>query len=368
MVLEEHEQIGLPVECAGLLSLKGLKAIGLKPEGHYVLNRQLRGARFVSPGGRELLVEAGEPVACVVDRHLLDLALAEQAERAGAEMLLGRKVLAISYLPSGISLSGRWGSLQAQVAVVAEGFRSRLVRRLGLRTIDWRRVLPASQMELRVPDLAEDLVEVWLGSRVAPGLFAWVIPLGNGLARVGLACRRGLDPRELLATFLRRRLGVRLPPCLRRPPYAGSVLTCGPIPRTYSDRAVVVGDAAGQAKPTTGGGVVLGGLCALLAGRTVAEAVREGDTSAGALRAYEVAWRSLLGREFRAMLLARRLLDRLPDKALDLAVWLTLELGLGREVARVAEMDFQSRVLAALPRLLLSCLIRHPRAPRPPGP
>ena len=362
VVLEEHMQIGLPVECAGLLSLRGLRAIGLRPEGHYVLNRQLRGARFVSPGGRELLVEAGEPVACVVDRRLLDLALAEQAERAGAEVLLGRKVLAISRLPSGVSLSGRWGSLQAQVAVVAEGFRSRLVRRLGLRTVDWRRVLPASQVELRVPELAEDLVEVWLGSRVAPGLFAWVIPLGDGIARVGLACRRGLDPRELLAAFLRRRLGVRLPPGLRRPPYAGSVLTCGPIPRTYADRVVIVGDAAGQAKPTTGGGVILGGLCALLAGRTVAEAVEAGDTSEEALRAYELAWRRLLGRDFRAMSLARRLLDRLPDRALDLAVKTASELDLGREIAREADMDLQSRVLAALPRLALACLARRLKA------
>jgi len=218
-------------------------------------------------------------------------------------------------------------------------------------------------VELRVSDLSEDLVEGWPGSRVAPGFFAWAIPLGDGLARVGLACRRGLDPRELLAAFLRRRLGAKLPPGLRRPPYAGSVLTCGPIPRTYADRAVVVGDAAGQAKPTTGGGVVLGGLCALLAGRTVAEAVREGDTSEEALRAYELAWRRLLGREFRAMSLARRLLDRLPDKALDLAVRLASELDLGREIAQEADMDFQSGILTALPKLALACLARRLKAP-----
>ena len=359
-VLEEHEQVGLPVECAGLLSLRGLRLIGLEPSGPYVLNDRLRGARFVSPSGHELMVEARRAVACVVDRHLLDLALAEQAEQAGAEVRLRRRVTGIRVEAGGVTLSGRWGSLKAEAAVVAQGFRSGLVRRLGLRTIDWRRVLPASQVEVRAPDLDEELVEVWLGSRVAPGFFAWLIPLGDGTARVGLACRRGLDPRVLLRAFLRRRLGLRLP---EKPPFAGCVLTCGPIEKTHADRVLIVGDAAGQAKPTTGGGVILGGLCALLAGRVLAQALETGDLSAAALRAYEVAWRSLLGREFKAMLLARRLLDRLPDKALDLAVRLASELDLGREIAREADMDLQSRVLAALPKLALACLARRLKAP-----
>jgi len=356
LVLEEHEQVGLPVECAGLLSLRGLRAIGLSPSSRFVLNK-LRGAVFYSPSGHRLVVEAPGPVACVVDREQLDLALAEQAARAGAEVEVGRLVKRLSVRPDGALLSGPWGSLRAEVAVVAEGFRSRLVRQLGLRTLDWHGVLPASQVEVPAPGLDEERVEVHFNSRLAPGFFAWVIPLGDGRARVGLACR-GLDPRKALRAFLKKRLGVSV----LKPPYSGSVLKCGPIPKTYAARAVVVGDAAGQVKPTTGGGIVLGGLCARLAGRIVAEAVGAGDTSEQALRAYELAWRRLLGREFKAMLSARRLLDRLPDKTLDLAVKLASELGLGREIAREADMDFQSGVLAALPRLALTCLARRLKA------
>jgi len=352
LVLEEHDEIGLPVECAGLLSLGGLRAIGLKPDGRFVLNL-LRRATFYSPSGIALVVEAPDPVACVVDRHELDARLAELAEGRGADIALGRLVKKISIGRDRVELRGDWGSLKAELAVVAEGFRSRLVRQVGLRTIDWRRVLPASQVEVPARDLDEEGVEVHLGSHIAPGFFAWVIPLGDGRARVGLACR-GVDPRRTLRIFLRRRLGLRG----IEPPYSGSVLTCGPVPKTYSERVLVVGDAAGQVKPTTGGGVILGGLCAKIAGKVAAEALREGDASAAFLRKYEQGWRELLGREFSLMLKLRKLLDALPDKAMDMAFRMASELDIAGEISARADMDLQSSVISGLPILLLKGLLR----------
>ena len=352
LVLEEHEQVGLPVECAGLLSLRGLRAIGLKPSGRLVINR-FRGALFLSPSGHELVVEGSRELACVVDRHELDQALAQQAESSGAEIWLGRKVLRAQQGPSGVVAEGAWGSVRAEVLVVAEGFRSRLVKQLGLTTIDWRYVLPASQVELEAPGaLHEDFVELHFTPELAPGLFAWVIPLDGRRARVGLACRKA-DPRRRLRAFVKRRLGIRI----KKAPYSGSVLTCGPIPKTHVGRALVVGDAAGQAKPTTGGGVVLGCLCAMEAGRVAAEALASGEVAEGGLKAYERAWRELLGREFKAMRLLRRALDVLPPRALDLAFKLASDMGLGQELPRLVDMDFQSSFLLSLPRLLISGLL-----------
>ena len=110
LVLEEHAQVGLPVECAGLISLRGLKAIGVyRAKKRFVLN-ELRAATFYSPSGLELRVEAPEPVACVVDRHELDVALAEQAMRAGAEVELGKLVRKVSVKPGSVQLKGDWGS------------------------------------------------------------------------------------------------------------------------------------------------------------------------------------------------------------------------------------------------------------------
>ena len=353
LVLEEHAQVGLPVECAGLISLRGLKAIGVYwAKKRFVLN-ELRAATFYSPSGLELRVEAPEPVACVVDRHELDATLAEQAMRAGAEVELGKLVRKVSVRPGGVQLEGDWGSTRCELVIVAEGFRSRLVRQLGLRGLDWRKVLPASQVEVLAPDVDEEGVEVRLGRRIAPGFFAWIIPLGDGRARVGLACR-GADPRAMLRAFLKHRFGLRGV----RTPYSGSVLKCGPIPKTYAVRALVVGDAAGQAKPTTGGGIVLGGLCASIAGQVAAEAVEAGDFSERFLSSYELRWRRLLGAEFSAMKKLRALLDIMPDGALDMAFVLAKQLRLAERASRIADMDFQSSLLRRLPELVLPLLGR----------
>jgi len=348
LVLEEHAQIGLPVECAGLLSLRGLRAIGVYgARERFVLN-ELRAATFYSPSGLELRVEAPKPIACVVDRHELDVLLAEQAIDAGAEIELGRLVKKIFVRPGYTELKGDWGSVRGELAIVAEGFRSRLVRQLGLRGLDWRKILPASQVEVPAPDVDEEGVEVHLGHGIAPGFFAWVIPLGDGRARVGLACERA-DPRAMLKAFLKRRLGLRGV----ETSYSGSVLKCGPISKTYTERALVVGDAAGQTKPTTGGGVVLGGLCASIAGEVAAKAVEAGDFSELFLSSYERRWKSLLGAEFSVMKRLRGFLDAMPDKALDMAFWLAKQLRLAERIPEIADMDFQSSLLRHFPRLLL---------------
>ena len=117
------------------------------------------------------------------------------------------------------------------------------------------------------------MVEVWFGEETAPGFFAWVIPTYEGQARVGLAARGG-DPTRLLARFIKKRFNASYPS-----PRAGQVLVDGPVSRTSFPGMLLVGDAAGHVKPTTGGGVVLGGLCAIEAGKVASKALESGDIS-----------------------------------------------------------------------------------------
>ena len=147
------------------------------------------------------------------------------------------------------------------------------------------------------------------------------------------------------------------------PPRRGAVLTGGPARQTYSDGLLLVGDAAGQTKPTTGGGVILGGLCAIEAGRTAAEAVEAGDCSAGFLRRYQKAWRASLGREFTSMLSARRLLNRLSDERIDRLFDALRREGLEETLRGLVEggdMDMHSGVIRAALRDpgLLRVLVR----------
>jgi len=199
---------------------------------------------------------------------------------------------------------------------------------------------------------------------VASNFFAWVIPLSANGARVGLACR-GDDPRQRLEEFMKKRFSL----FTRLFVSSGLVITCGPIPKTFSENFLMVGDTAGQVKPTTGGGVILGGMCASMAGEVAAEAVKRGNFSSNSLEEYERRWRERLGREFRATRLARRVLNRLSDKTMDKIFRIILEKGLQAELSAKGDMDFQASLLSALAkkrdiiRLLLTVAPDILRAP-----
>lgn len=350
-VFEEHAVIGEPNHCAGLLSVEGLRRLGVDPSPDFV-QHEITGGRIYSPSGAAIEITGKRTRAYVIDRAAFDRHLANAAEDEGAEIETRRRVKDFQIRDRRVEgIRGRDWAVQAQVVVNAEGTAGALARGLGF--------IPKSEgvlagVNVEVPiDVEPHMVEVWLGSALAPGLFAWVIPLGNGAARCGLACSTG-DAFERLRGFLEGRFGSAR--CF--PPRRGVVLTGGPVRRTYLDGLMVVGDAAGQTKPTTGGGVNLGGLCAVEAGRTAAEAVEAGDCSADFLQQYQRAWRASLGGEFASMLAARRLVNRLSDDRID-----RLFDAFGREgfeetlqgLVEGGDMDMQSGVIRAAlrdPRML----------------
>jgi flavin-dependent dehydrogenase len=115
------------------------------------------------------------------------------------------------------------------------------------------------------------------------------------------------------------------------------------------DGLLVVGDAAGHTKATTGGGVILGGLCALKAGEVAAKAVEVGDMSASFLSSYEAWWRKNLGREFSSMSAVRRLLNGLSDEKLNQLFSAFKQEGIEQlieEFVEEGDMDLQRAVLA----------------------
>lgn len=341
-VVEEHAEIGAPCHCAGLLSVKGLKDLGVSLSANFVQNK-LRGARFFSPSGMSFTVESQDFVACAVDRSLFDKFLAEQATKAGAEIRLESRVEKISRRDKRIIVEGSSESIGAGVVVDAEGAVSRFVKTLGLTPLESSGVLPALQFELEDVNVDINYAEIHVGNKVAPGLFAWVIPLGPNSVRAGLACK-GANAREKLEHFIQGRFGK----FKRSAVSSGRVITCGPISRTFDENFIVVGDAAGQVKPTTGGGVILGGMCASFAGEVAAESAKNKTYGAVFLEKYERLWKSQLSGEFRTMRLARQLANRLSDKTIDKLFKFVLDKNLQEELFIKGDIDFQGGLLSVL--------------------
>lgn len=321
VLYEEHPRIGSPEHCTGLVSNR-LDTLVKVPE-RLKLNK-VKGAKFFS-GRREFSITRGRTEASVIDRAGFDKHLSELAGSSGARIQTGRQ-------------ANPFGFRKSETTFVAEGVSSRTLRILGQKL----GTLPAVQYVVRSrAKLDTDFVELHF---LRSDFFAWVVPEGDRVAKVGVATGRA--PKELLGSFLKQRFrsGCRV---VER--QGSHVVVGGPLRRTVYGNLVLVGDCAGQVKATTGGGIVTGLICA----------------EAAALNAetpwnYERAWRAKVGRELETARLVRQILSRLSpaeyDELLDFASRNS------RELRNSGDMDFHSKVLLEMfskPRswgFLVKCL------------
>lgn len=339
VLMEEHIRVGLPQHCTSLVSIDGLHKY-IRVSERKVVSNKLRGAWFIAPDGSRLLVEQSRPVAVVLKRPTLEEVLLEEVSPS-AEILLGRK--------------GELKSLNKQGIVInATGITSLLVSDSSAR----QHVLPALQYDLAVSgDCGNEHVFIFLGKRFSRGLFAWAVPLSEKVYRVGLASKGNTIGRlELLVRDLYRQTGC-LKPVKRLAVYGGAVYTGGMLRRLIRGTVILIGDAAGQTKPTTGGGLVYLSLAA----QKLADAIQAGN-----LAMYEHAVVKELGFEMRVQLFVRRLLDLLSDRELsDLLAQFKRE-GAEELISREGSMDRQAAIalktasLTALraPKLALSLLAK----------
>ena len=342
LVLEEHPQVGLPSHCSGVVSIKGLELLGL--EAHSSFSQKLiHGARFYPPHGESIEVRRKDPVALILNRMKLDQYIAKQAVAAGAELRAKTRASKFDRTTDGDLLTLADGSkVGAKVVIDASGAGSRLPEQAGLQVPDWTQILPGLQYELVDMKEQSDLVELFFGSKRAPGFFAWSIPTGKNSARVGLASKKGN-----VKKFLDELVKEQWPKAMVDATKSGSVLVAGPISRCWSPGFIVVGDAAGQVKQTTGGGIVIGGFCGKLAGVAAASAAsHSGEESEEFLRNYDSQWREKFGSDLRKMGLARKLFASLSDETLD-RLFGVLRDNVA-EIEEEGDMDFQGKIITRM--------------------
>jgi digeranylgeranylglycerophospholipid reductase len=354
-VFEEHAEIGVPSHCAGHLSIRSLRNLGLYPLPDGIVENTFSAANFHSPMGTTFSVRLKRPVTCAVNRELFDKYLAEKAKAAGARYRLNSRVHSLLIedgFVRGVHVEQANGAepVAAKVVIDAEGVSSRLLRETGLTRLNRERLVYTVEAEVEnVRNVNTDAVEVFLGKDYAPGFYAWIIPRLDGTAKVGLAAKTG-NPKELL-----QRLMLKHPVASRLLAESRilkmtfhSITLGGPIPKTYVNGFIAVGDVASQVKPTTGGGVIFGLTCAQVAAETASEAIRRNDASSSFLQQYQKRCSDKLGFDFSTMRRIRRFLDSLSDEKIDEALRVCKKLGLNQALQDVEEIDFQGKLLLQL--------------------
>ncbi|MDQ1276631.1 MAG: digeranylgeranylglycerophospholipid reductase [Euryarchaeota archaeon] len=343
LLLEEHASIGSPVGCTGLLSTRAVEECDLKPSDEFVFN-SVRGAFVYAPDGQCLPIDGKKTKAYVVSRKIFDRTLAVMAAEEGVELSLKTRAIGFekknsksgtgtkgekneneagSPVKLQILRNGKPETISTSVVIGADGVKSRIASYAGLGKP--ARILPGIQIEAPYASEDSNFVELFPGSS-APGFFAWTVPVNEKISRIalalepGIACKSGSgenSPLSYLERFLRSNTHVKAR-------YSGSMLDfviggipIGPQEKTSADGVLLAGDAAGQAKPTSGGGVYTGAFAAKIAGKVAAEAALEGDTSASRLSEYDRLWRKGLAKELDMGMRIHDYMGKLEDNQLN---------------------------------------------------
>jgi len=341
-LFEEHPQVGVPSHCSGVVSLSGLKLLGMTSNQAFD-QRLIRGARFFPPTGSPIEITRPEPVALIINRMKFDQYLAKNAINNGVELHTKSRITKFEKTSDQeiqVTIQNQ-GVVGAKVLIDASGAGSRLPTQAGLKPPDWSQILPGLQYELIGTDRQDDLVNLYFGSKRAPGFFAWSIPTGDHSVRAGLATSKG-NVRTLLDQLVKE----YWPKSKIDATKSGSVLVSGPVDRCWSPGFIFAGDAAGQVKQTTGGGIVIGGYCGMLAGKAAASAVKNPRRADQFLETYDHEWREKFSSDLKKMGIGRRLFFGLSDATLD-KLFPALEPLLG-EITDIADMDFQGTVITKL--------------------
>lgn len=329
-VLEEDAEIGTPEHCGGLVSIAGMRNLGLVPDAGAVENAKISKARILSPSnGFEISAEKQKVV--VLDRRALDKQIAFQAQKLGAEIKVKCTMRSLAKDGHGYRVKTSEREIECKYFIDARGVASIISR-------NREGVLQSAQYEVYASWIERDTIEVVFDSQRYPGFFAWIIPTGLGRGKLGVA-GRGINAADALQSYIDGKGKCSIV----RKVYA-PIWVNGPMENFVSDRTIIVGDAAGQSKPTTAGGIYTCGMGGVLAGQALVEATKKDGSL---LERYEKNWRSMFGAEFEKMLLARKLLERLDNRAID-ELFSAVPPEKIEEASAGGDFDFHSAALAKI--------------------
>ncbi len=326
-LLEEHSEAGRPQQCAGLVNPGILNFDQMDHLSHGFVLKEVFGADIHSPLGHILPLKGRDVKALTIDRAEFDKEILRLAARSGTEVFTGQNVNAVRKRPGrgwSISSKGRTGvlHLECDLLLGCDGPASIVRRSIGIRPPQETITGISVETEVANGSVPQDKVGVFTGHETAKGFFAWAIPsFGPSGVRLGAS---SVDPRGLLIGFNKLIKDPRLARFLSLPDAEGinfgeTSITLGPIPMGSTDRivdkdVVLLGDSAGMAKPTSGGGIypLLRAVDLL-----ISTIERSKDLSQTTLERFEKGWKKGYGRELERALVARRILSDITDDETD---------------------------------------------------
>ena len=321
LVLEEGFEVGTPDHCGGLVSKSALNDMGIKPT-QKAFDSMINSALIFSPNGKQIEINSGKQEVAVVNRRELDKQVALQAQQAGAEIRV--KTSFKEKTNRGVRTS--IDEIGCKILVDCRGISALINnQRDG--------ILLSAQYEIYADWITNGKVEVYFDQIKYPGFFAWIIPSGKGVGKVGVAGKE-INVSNTMEQFLRSKGEYSTIRKIFAP-----IWIKGPIKDFVSTNVVIVGDAAGQAKPTTAGGIYSCGMGGFLAGNAITKYLETNKHSD--LLQYQKFWHDKFGKEFEKQRLARKILEKVDNKTIDM-IFDTITPEIISEISNKDDFDFHA--------------------------
>jgi len=321
LVIEEDYEIGTPEHCGGLVSMSGLEKLGIIPFGK-TFDHLIESATIYSPNGQSFVIDSKKQKVGEISRRELDKQIAHQAQKNGATIKVKTSFQELTN--EGVRTND--GEIKCKIFVDARGISA-------LAQKDRTGILSSAQYEIYADWIKKGKVKVFFDQEKYPGFFAWIIPSGEGKGKVGVA-GKGIKVSEVLEELLEKNGNYSTIRKIFAPIWIN-----GPIKKFVDNKTVIVGDAAGQAKPTTSGGIYTSGMGGILAGRAISKFLKTNNPKD--LEEYQIEWAKMFGEEFEKQLWMRKLLQRLDNETIN-KLFEIIPPEIIKEISQKEDFDFHT--------------------------
>ena len=327
LVIEEDYEIGTPEHCGGLVSIAGLEKLGIIPF-RKTFDHMIESAEIISPNGKRFTINSKKQKVIEISRRELDKQIAFQAQKNGTVIKVRTSFQEIT--DTGIRTNE--GKVDCKIFVDARGVSSLIQK-------DRTGILSSAQYEIYADWIKKGKVEVIFDQEKYPGFFAWVIPSNEGKGKVGVA-GKGINVAETLNEILKKKGEFSTIRKIFAP-----IWIKGPIEKFVDGKTVIVGDAAGQAKPTTAGGIYTSGMGGVYAGQAISKFLKTNEISD--LQDYQKKWTEKFGKEFEKQLFARKILERLDNQTIN-KLFESITPEITNEISEKDDFDFHTSSIIKL--------------------
>ena len=327
LVIEEDYEIGTPEHCGGLVSIAGLEELGIIPF-RKTFDHMMEYAEIKSPNGKSFTINSKKQKVVEISRRELDKQIAFQAQKNGTEIKVRTSFQEITN--TGIRTNEE--NIDCKIFVDARGVSSLIHK-------DRTGILSSAQYEIYANWIKKGKVEVIFDQEKYPGFFAWVIPSNEGKGKVGVA-GKGINVSDTLNEILKEKGKYSTIRKIFAP-----IWIKGPIEKFVDGKTVIVGDAAGQAKPTTAGGIFTSGMGGVFAGQAISKFLKTNEISH--LQEYQKRWTERFGKEFDKQLLARKILERVDNQTIN-KLFESITPEITNEISEKDDFDFHTSSIIKL--------------------